>query len=363
MNDKKGIIIAGGAIGIISVLLVYFGNPVNMGFCIACFIRDIAGGIGLHRADVVQYIRPEIIGLVLGAFFLSLKNKEFQTKGGSSPFTRFVLGLVVMIGALIFLGCPLRMVLRLGGGDLNALFGIAGFVAGICLGVIFLNKGFNLKRSYNITKIEGYIFPAVNVGALLLLLVAPAFLFFSEKGPGSMYAPLAISLAAGSIVGALAQKTRLCMVGGTRDMILFKDMYLLLGFTAILVFSFIGNFAFGFFKLGFAEQPIAHTDGLWNFLGMAIVGWGSVLLGGCPLRQLILSGEGNTDSVISVMGMLVGAALAHNFGLASSAAGPTSNGKIAAIICFVFLGLVSYLNSEDLVKKISKEGLSKANVE
>ncbi len=358
MNDKKGIIIAGGLVGIISVLLVYFGNPANMGFCIACFIRDISGGIGLHRADVVQYIRPEIIGLVLGAFFISLKNKEFQTKGGSSPFTRFMLGIAVMIGALIFLGCPLRMVLRLGGGDLNALFGIAGFVAGIFVGVIFLNKGFNLKRSYKISKVEGYIFPAVNVGLLVLLVASPAFLFFSEKGPGSMHAPLAISLAAGLIVGGLSQKTRLCMVGGTRDMILFKDMYLLYGFLAIIVTSFIGNLAFGYFNLGFAEQPIAHTDGLWNFLGMSVVGWGSVLLGGCPLRQLILSGEGNTDSVITVMGMLVGAAIAHNFGLASSGAGVTANGKVAVFICFAFLGVVSYLNSEGLVKI---GNLSKAN--
>ncbi len=358
MSSKKGIIIAGGLVGIISVLLVYFGNPANMGFCIACFIRDISGGIGLHRADVVQYIRPEIIGLVLGAFFISLKNKEFQTKGGSSPFTRFMLGIAVMIGALIFLGCPLRMVLRLGGGDLNALFGIAGFVAGIFVGVIFLNKGFNLKRSYKISKVEGYIFPAVNVGLLVLLVASPAFLFFSEKGPGSMHAPLAISLAAGLIVGGLSQKTRLCMVGGTRDMILFKDMYLLYGFIAIIVTSFIGNLAFGYFNLGFLDQPIAHTDGLWNFLGMSVVGWGSVLLGGCPLRQLILSGEGNTDSVITVMGMLVGAAIAHNFGLASSGAGVTANGKVAVFICFAFLGVVSYLNSEGLVKI---GNLSKAN--
>lgn len=350
MNDKKGIIIAGGLIGIISVLLVYFGNPANMGFCIACFVRDIAGGIGLHRAEVVQYIRPEVIGLVLGAFLLSLKNNEFQTKGGSSPFTRFMLGIAVMIGALIFLGCPLRMVLRLGGGDLNAIFGIAGFVAGIFVGVLFLNKGFNLKRSYKISRAEGYIFPAVNVGLLVLLIASPAFLFFSEKGPGSMAAPIIISLAAGLMVGALAQKTRLCMVGGTRDMILFKDMYLLYGFIAIIIFSFIGNLIFGFFKLGFADQPIAHTDGLWNFLGMAVVGWGSVLLGGCPLRQLILSGEGNTDSVVTVMGMLVGAAIAHNFGLASSAAGVTANGKIAVFICFAFLGIISYLNSEGLSK-------------
>lgn len=355
MREKRGIIIAGGLIGIISVLLVHFGNPANMGFCIACFLRDISGAIGLHRADVVQYIRPEIIGLVLGAFLISFKNKEFASRGGSSPFARFMLGIVVMIGALIFLGCPLRMVLRLGGGDLNALFGISGFVAGIFVGVLFLNKGFNLKRNYRLSKIEGYIFPAVNIGFLLLLLTAPAFIFFSEKGPGSMAAPIIISLAAGLIVGALAQKTRLCMVGGTRDMILFKDNYLLLGFVAIIVFSFIGNLIFGYFNLGFADQPVAHTDGLWNFLGMAIVGWGSVLLGGCPLRQLILSGEGNTDSVVTVMGMLVGAAIAHNFGLASSAAGVTLNGKVAAIICFAFLGAISYINSEKIFKTNTKK--------
>jgi hypothetical protein len=222
-----------------------------------------------------------------------------------------------------------------------------------------LNKGFSLKRSYKITKSEGYIFPAVNVGLLVLLVASPAFIFFSEKGPGSMAAPIAISLIAGLIVGALGQKTRLCMVGGTRDMILFKDSYLLLGFISIIVFGFIGNLIFGFFNLGFEGQPVAHTDALWNFLGMAVVGWGSVLLGGCPFRQLILSGEGNTDSVITVIGMIVGAAIAHNFGLASSAAGATSNGKIAVIICFIFLGIVSYLNSESLIK--AKNNLSKAN--
>lgn len=356
MKRNKGIIFAGGIIGVISVILVYLGNPANMGFCIACFLRDTAGSIGLHRAEVVQYIRPEIIGLVLGAFLISFINREFGSKGGSSPLIRFVLGIFVMIGALIFLGCPFRMILRLAGGDLNAIFGIVGFAFGIFIGVQFLNKGFSLKRNYKMTKIEGYVYPTMNIGLLILLVVAPAFIFFSENGPASFRAPIIISLAAGLIVGILGQRTRLCMVGGVRDTILFKDGHLLYGFISILVFAFIANLGFGFFNLGFESQPIAHTDGLWNFLGMVIVGWGSVLLGGCPFRQLILSGEGNIDSAISVIGMLVGAAIVHNFGLASSPEGVTTNGKIAAIICFVFMGLISYVNSEGLLKKAHKEG-------
>lgn len=350
VKEKKGMILAGGIIGIISVLLVHLGNPGNMGFCIACFLRDIAGSIGLHRAEAVQYIRPEIIGLILGAFLMSLTSKEFQSKGGSSPLIRFMTGITVMIGALIFLGCPLRMALRLAGGDLNAIFGIAGFTFGIFVGVQFLNKGFSLRRNYKMSQVEGYIFPVVNIGFFILLVVAPAFIFFSEKGPGSLRAPMIIALAAGLLVGVLGQKTRLCMVGGIRDMILFKYNHLLLAFISIIVFAFIGNLITGSFNLGFQDQPIAHTESLWNFLGMALVGWGSVILGGCPFRQLILAGEGNVDSVVTIMGMFVGAALAHNFGLASSGDGVTFNGKIAVMICFVFLGIISYANSEELVK-------------
>lgn len=349
-DSKKGIIFAGAVVGIIALILVALGNPKNMGFCIACFERDIAGALGLHRAPIVQYIRPEIIGLILGAFITAFAGKEFQSKGGSSPITRFFLGIAVMIGALVFLGCPLRMVLRIGGGDLNAIVGLVGFIAGIGIGILFLNKGFSLKRNYKTSYFDGYVMPIVAVGLFILLIVAPAFIFFSEEGPGSQHAPIAIALLSGLIVGGLAQKTRLCMVGGLRDEIMFKQNHLLLGFVAIIVVTAIGNIALGNFKLGFTEQPIAHTDGVWNFLGMALVGWGSVLLGGCPLRQLILAGEGNSDSAVTVFGMIVGAAIAHNFSLASSGSGTTPNGQIAVIICFIFLLVVSFANS-DLMKK------------
>ena len=79
---------------------------------------------------------------------------------------------------------------------------------------------------------------------------------------------------------------------------------------------------------------------------MALAGWGSVLLGGCPLRQLILAGEGNSDSAVTVAGFVTGAALAHNFGLASSAKGPTANGQIAVALGLLAVALISWLNLE-----------------
>ena len=352
-NEKGTIVLAGGVIGLIAAILVFFGNPANMGFCIACFLRDTTGALGLHSAAAVQYIRPEIIGLVLGACIISLAKKEFRPRGGSAPVTRFTLGAFVMIGCLMFLGCPFRMILRLAGGDVNALFGLVGFVAGILTGTVFLKKGYTLKRSYKMPKLEGSIYPAFQIVMLLLLAAAPAFIHFTEPegGPGAKHAAIIIALAAGIIVGILAQRTRLCMVGGIRDAVLFKEYKLLFGFAAILVTALVMNLILGavtgtsYFNPGFAGQPIAHTDGLWNALGMYLAGFGCILLGGCPLRQLILAGEGNTDSAVTVLGLMAGAAFAHNFGLASSGEGPTANGKIAVIIGIVVVAVIAAVNS------------------
>ena len=340
-REQKWLLAAGSLVGVSAVLLTYLGNPANMGFCIACFLRDMAGSLGLHRAAPVQYLRPEIIGIVWGACIMALAKKDFSPRGGSSPLLRFLLGFGVMVGALVFLGCPLRMVLRLAGGDLNALVGLAGFVCGILAGVFFLKKGFSLGRSYRQSRAEGLALPAVN-GALLVLLIAlPGLLLFSAEGPGSMRAPLAAALAAGLAVGAAAQRTRLCMVGGIRDVVLFRDWTLLSGFLAIFAAALIGNLILGSFTLSFTGQPVAHTDGLWNFLGMSAVGLGSVLLGGCPLRQLVLAGEGNTDSAVAVLGMTVGAAFCHNFGLASSAEGATPAGGVAALLALAVMGIIA----------------------
>jgi len=341
MQEKRNLIIAGSIIGTLAVGLVALGNPANMGFCIACFYRDIAGSLGLHSAAAVQYARPEIMGLILGSFVISTIKGEFKSRGGSSPFLRFIIAFFVMVGALVFLGCPFRMILRLAGGDLNALVGLFGFAAGIGVGGILLNRGFSLGRSYTQSRAEGTAFSAAALILVLIVLFLPMLLKASTSGPGSQHAPLLISLAAGLVVGSLAQRTRLCMAGGIRDLFLFKDSTLLFGSVAVLVVAFILNLATGSFKPGFTGQPIAHTQWLWNFLGMGLVGYGSVLLGGCPLRQTILAGEGNSDSAVTVLGFLAGAAVSHNFGLASSAQGATAAGKIATIVGFAVITLIA----------------------
>ncbi len=340
--------LTGVAFGALAIMLTAMGNPANMGFCIACFVRDIAGALGLHQAAAVQYLRPEIFGIVLGALLMSLFKKEFRARGGSSPATRFFIGMFVMIGALMFLGCPLRMVLRLGGGDLNALVGLVGFAAGILLGIFALKKGFTLQRAYPQNKPEGFAFPVFMVAVFAIGLLFPTLLQASADGPGSKHAPILIALFAGLVAGALAQRSRMCFVGGIRDAVMFQDYKLLTGFGGILVTILLYHAITGTLRFGFLDQPVAHTDGLWNFLGMLLVGWGSVLVGGCPLRQLILAGEGNSDSAVTVLGLLFGGAIAHTLGLASSAAGPTANGQAAVILGLLAMALLSIGNRKKI---------------
>ena len=354
-----GIIIVGLIIGCLAASLQKWGNPANMGICVACFTRDIVGALGLHRAGIVQYLRPEIPAFCLGAFIAALLFREFRPRTGSSPVVRFILGMFAMIGALIFLGCPWRAMLRLAGGDWNAILGIAGLVVGIGIGVAFLRGGFNLGRSYPTRTVAGLAMPFVMVILLVLAFLYPQFgeegkaaLFHSIKGPGAAAAPWLKSTLVGLLVGFLAQRTRFCTVGGLRDVILMRDFHLMSGVAAFLIAAFALNFVYGQFHPGFTlgtneagvvlNQPAAHTNHWLNFAGMVLAGLSFTLAGGCPGRQVFLSGEGDGDAAIFVLGMMFGAAVAHNFVLVGAA----PNANYIVVIGFVIVALIGFMGRE-----------------
>lgn len=361
-DSKKKLALAGVVCGLVAACLAYFGNPANMAFCIACFVRDMAGSLGMHQAEVVQYARPEIIGLVLGSFIIAVATKEYRSTAGSSPMIRFILGMIIMIGSLVFLGCPLRMVIRMSAGDLNAWVALIGFILGVSTGAFALKKGFSLGRAHETNKTSGVVLPAIMVG-ILILAVATSLLKASEAGPGSLHAPILMSLVGGLIFGAFAQKSRMCFAGSIRDIVLMKNFDLISVIGGLFVVMLIFNVATGKFVLGFNTPGIiAHSEHLWNMLGMYAVGFAAVLAGGCPLRQLILAGQGSSDSAVTVLGLFFGAALCHNFGLAASgtalnaetqeivAGAVPFNGKVACIICIIVCFVIAFTNKRETAK-------------
>ncbi len=78
------------------------------------------------------------------------------------------------------------------------------------------------------------------------------------------------------------------------------------------------------------------------------------MAGGCPLRQIIMTGEGDVDALFCLVGMLAGAGIAHSFNLAGSPAGVALNGQVAIVAGIVVTSGIGYAFREKLT--ITVEG-------
>lgn len=253
-------IISGAVLGVVAAFLAYAGNPANMGICAACFLRDTSGALGFHSVQTLQYLRPELIGLVLGGFLASLFwTKEFAPKNSTATFSSFFLGVFAMIGALVFLGCPWRAFLRLGGGDMTTIAGFLGLATGVGIGLFFKNNGYKVDESVSVSKNIGFL-PVIFSVLLLLALIfglkigENGALFSSVKGPAAQHATLVISLIGGLVVGVFMQKSKFCSVGAFARA--YKgDFSMFWGVVAIIAFASIANLALGNINLALKPNP------------------------------------------------------------------------------------------------------------
>lgn len=337
-NQELLLMIASGlAIGGIGVWLSFLGNPRNAGICISCFMENLAGALSLHGNARMAYVRPELIGFILGAAAAALLGREFRAEGGSSPVVRFLGGVILIVGCGIFMGCPIRMALRLGAGDFTAAAGLVGLIAGIWLGFEFLKRGFYLGEAAQMPLINGLILPLIAVGILIALIAKSPLLQFSTSGPGAERAPFVIALGAGLFIGALAQRSRFCITGNIGNALAARDWKMASGVLGMLGSAVVVSLLTGSFVPGIEGQPGSHLAYGWSTLGMGLVGITSVMIGGCPFRQVVLASQGSTDAVAAVLGMLGGGAIVQTWAIGSTNSGPTPIGKIATLGSIAFI--------------------------
>ncbi len=320
------------AVGAGAAALVLLGNPGNMGICGVCFLRDISGAIGLFGGPGPKIVRPEVIGIVLGAFVWMVATRKYVGRAGSHAATRFTLGMLMAFGALVFLGCPFRMLQRLGGGDLNAWIGLPGFIAGVGIGLFFERRGYSVGKTAPVNPATGLFGPLSALG-LLIALLAGAIPVMLDQDALPAHAPLIASLGIGLVAGAIMAATGFCAISSARQVFQRKKRMLIAACALVAVYGIVMMLA-GRFNPSM-QAPAAHSESLWNVLSLALVGLTGVLVGGCPVRQLVMAGEGNGDAFVTCMGLLVGGALAHNFNIASSGAGTTEVGRWTVIIGLV----------------------------
>ena len=330
-------LVSGLAVGLAGAGLVLLGNPRNSGICASCFAENVAGALRLHGDPRMSYLRPELPGFVLGATLASFAARGFQARSGSAPLVRFFVGAFLIVGSSVFLGCPIKAVLRLAGGDLTSLAGIAGLVAGTWLGVRFLKRGFFLGKSARTGALAGWVVPAAMALLAVASVLGPPAFTGGLVGAAREHAPPLLSLGIGLVVGALAQRSKFCVSGSLRNFFLTRSPRALGGLGLLLAGALAVNLAGGLFQPGFHGQPGSHPDAAWSAAGMFLVGLGAVLVGGCPFRQLVLAGEGDADAGAAVLGMLVAGGLVQSWGLRSTIAGATPAGKLATLIGLVLV--------------------------
>ncbi|WP_457558026.1 YeeE/YedE thiosulfate transporter family protein [Candidatus Harpocratesius sp.] len=141
-----------------------------------------------------------------------------------------------------------------------------------------------------------------------------------------------LTLILGVIIGYLAQQSGFCSIGGMRDLFLFKQTRLFFGYLALIASAFVSYFIFSLIiETAFPNFYWAAEKGLftpipgapgglenWAYIILAIIGgFGmgllGVMLGGCPLRQIVMGFEGSVKSLLFILGMMVGAVLFHLF--------------------------------------------------
>ncbi len=339
---------AGALLGALAVGLTALGNPASTGFCASCFLVNVAGALGLHARESQSYLRPEILGAVLGAFFAAMAAKEFRVRGGGSPARHFFGGAFILLGCEVFIGCPIKALLRTAGGGAAGLVGLAGLVAGVLFATAYLRDGFSLPAPRALPEGAGFVLP----GAAFLLFALSAGIgeTFAGSGfpSGARHAPFAASAAAGLLFGAVGQRTRFCVTGSVRTAALARDFRDAAGTGAFLLAALAANLYLGAFTPTLSLEPGAHTDLLWAFLALAMVGFGAVLVDGCPFRQLVRASSGDIDAAAAVAGMLLAAGLSVRRGIGSSPAGVTAAGKIAVLLGFAFfLALAAWKRKGD----------------
>lgn len=140
-------VIIGFAAALVQALLFPAGGPVAYGFCVACHSRDFIDviwnkifGTSLFAAPIsTAGLLPvlTIVGVIIGAVVAALIYREFRVKKGSiGGCVKYALGgFFFMICALLMGACPYRLALRIGYGDLIALFGVIAIVVGVLIGV------------------------------------------------------------------------------------------------------------------------------------------------------------------------------------------------------------------------------------
>ena len=124
--------------------LLRVSPPAAYGLCSACHGRDLTNWVLNNVEGKKLFVTAAgaswplltVVGVVIGSFAASKRNSEFRSLNLGGNVLQFGFGAVVMCAALFVGGCPTRLIIRSGYGDVAAFLAVGGVAAGVAVATV-----------------------------------------------------------------------------------------------------------------------------------------------------------------------------------------------------------------------------------
>jgi hypothetical protein len=136
--------IIAGAMFVSAEAFLSFYPPAAYSFCLTCHVRDLVNTVvnalfGTHFEKAFLAGRVFMVSspaVIIGAFLTARTFREYNRVKSTRPLFFFLSGFFVMIVGILIFGCPTRIAIRTGYGDLYGIIAFCGMAAGIYAGTV-----------------------------------------------------------------------------------------------------------------------------------------------------------------------------------------------------------------------------------
>jgi hypothetical protein len=138
--------VAAGAMFVSAEAFLGLYPPACYSFCLTCHVRDLVNTVTnllFGTRFETSYLARRVLmltspGVVIGALVTSRLFGEYRRVHSSRPMLFFLSGFTVMIIGILIFGCPTRIVMRAGYGDLYGIVALAGLFVGVSIGTLII---------------------------------------------------------------------------------------------------------------------------------------------------------------------------------------------------------------------------------
>jgi hypothetical protein len=133
--------VAAGSLFVGAEVLFPISPPSAYAFCLSCHVRDLLNTV-MNTLFHTRFLATEVgsraltltsPGVLLGALIAARINGEVRPRRADRPILSLALGFLVMIIGITIFGCPTRIVLRAGYGEIYGIVALIGMFAGIAV--------------------------------------------------------------------------------------------------------------------------------------------------------------------------------------------------------------------------------------